>query len=416
MNSQPDESTQSDSPLAKRWALLRDLLNEQQRRRWAAIEAHSLGLNGIGIVSRATGLARQTIGRGLEELKAHREAGSLGPWFLDPALAQREEGGGRRGRAGEILAALESRMNEQHHGRGRQAVILRWTSSSLRRLAEGPPAVASHTHVSMLLAKAGYDIVAEPWLPERQGAHLVDEQFRSLGAAVKLALDATQPVVVLNLSKARRRDHLSGRGDGGEAARHARSERALATAIWGRDGWDEKIQGETLAREGWSVSAPDAQTVMLAAQMIRQWWESRGRSRYGAAGEILVVANALGHDGELEARWRLELSRFVVDSGIGVRACYLPTGICRWSRITDRTGAVLAMADGGGFVGRHRVTCRVVEPVLARGAWAAEDGPRRSGAQQGNPIDASRVRIRYQQANAPQLIKNWDFSVSNLKY
>jgi hypothetical protein len=416
MNLQRDEGTLSESPLAKRWTVLRDLLNEQQRRRWAAIEAYSLGPDGLGIVSRATGMARQTIKRGLEELEGHLEDRTLDRSFLDPALAQREEGGGRRGRAVEILAALESRMDEQLRGGDRKAVVFRWTSSSLRRLAEGPPALASHTHVSLLLAKAGYDIVAEPWLPERRGVDLVDQQFRTLGAAVVAALDAAQPVLVLNLSKARRRDDLSDRGDGGEAARHARSERVLATAIWGRDGWDEKIQGETLAREGWSVSAPDAHTVMLAVQTIRQWWESHGRRRYGAAGEILVVANALGHDTELEACWRLELSHFVIDSDIGVRACYLPTGICRWSRISDRSGAVLAKSDRRGFVGRHRVTCRVIEPALARGGWPAEDGPRRSLAQPGNPIDAGRVRIRYQLEDAPQPVRNWDFSVSKRKY
>jgi hypothetical protein len=43
-------------------------LTERGRRRWAAVEAVSLGRGGISVVSVATGLAHSTIRRGLREL------------------------------------------------------------------------------------------------------------------------------------------------------------------------------------------------------------------------------------------------------------------------------------------------------------------------------------------------------------
>ena len=416
MNPRPVVQGAAETPLTKRWLLLRDLLNEQQRRRWAAIEADSIGDGGIQTVVRATGMARQTIQRGLEELNVHRDEGSLGPWFLDPTLAQREEGGGRKSRAGDLLSALATRMNQQAAGKNSREVVFRWTCSSLRELAKGPPAVASHTHVALLLAQAGYDIVTEPWRARSQHAEYVPRQYSSVASAVTTALDAGQPVVVLSLSKARRRDDLLCRRERDEMRRVARADRALATTIWGRDCWDEGVLGETLARQGWSSSAPDVQTVMLAAQAVRQWWDAGRQRKHGGCGEVLIIANALGLDSELEARWRLELSRFAVEAGVGVRSCYLPGGICKWTHIASRLGAVLAIDDEGDFVGRHKVTCRVI------GSASRHSHPEtRRGRRGARPvaIDAGqawpRFEIRYNKKDEPLPMKNWDYSLSIIK-
>jgi hypothetical protein len=63
-------------------------LNERQLRLAAALEARSLGYGGVSAVAQATGIARGTIHRGLEELQ-HPQA--------TPAREQvRAPGGGRK--------------------------------------------------------------------------------------------------------------------------------------------------------------------------------------------------------------------------------------------------------------------------------------------------------------------------------
>src|SRR5437016_14138275 len=54
---------------AKYQALCADL-SELTRRRWAAVEAVSLGRGGIAALSAATGLAHSTIRRGIRELNS----------------------------------------------------------------------------------------------------------------------------------------------------------------------------------------------------------------------------------------------------------------------------------------------------------------------------------------------------------
>jgi hypothetical protein len=55
-------------PIYERCAVLSRHLNERERRLRAAVEARACGYGGIDVVSRATGIAASTIGRGLKEL------------------------------------------------------------------------------------------------------------------------------------------------------------------------------------------------------------------------------------------------------------------------------------------------------------------------------------------------------------
>ena len=54
--------------IAHKYHGLSPALSERGRRRWAAVEAASLGRGGITAVSAATGLAHSTIRRGIAEM------------------------------------------------------------------------------------------------------------------------------------------------------------------------------------------------------------------------------------------------------------------------------------------------------------------------------------------------------------
>ena len=56
--------------IESRYAALAVLMDERMRRQWAAAEAMSYGWGGIRAVSRATGMAPNTIAKGVTELEA----------------------------------------------------------------------------------------------------------------------------------------------------------------------------------------------------------------------------------------------------------------------------------------------------------------------------------------------------------
>ncbi len=127
-------------------------LNERSRRMLAAAEATQAGYGGVSLVSRACGLSRVTIMKGIEELAA-------------PALAPervRRAGGGRHSLVRhdpQLPALLESLVEPLT--RGDPESPLRWTCKSTRtladELAEQRPRI-SHEKVAQLLRQMDYSL------------------------------------------------------------------------------------------------------------------------------------------------------------------------------------------------------------------------------------------------------------------
>ena len=101
-------------------------LNERSRRMLAATEAVGLGYRGVSLVSRACGLSRVTITKGVRELGASAL----------PAERIRRSGGGRYKlvrRDPALLQILEGLVEPL--SRGDPESPLRWTCKSTRTLA-----------------------------------------------------------------------------------------------------------------------------------------------------------------------------------------------------------------------------------------------------------------------------------------
>jgi hypothetical protein len=79
--------TETIQAIKKRFEDLVSILDERQRRLFAAAEARALGRGGPYIVEEAIGIARSTIIRGMNELKAGVS--------IDPRR-RRKKGGGRK--------------------------------------------------------------------------------------------------------------------------------------------------------------------------------------------------------------------------------------------------------------------------------------------------------------------------------
>jgi len=128
-------------------------LDERGRRRWAAVEARSLGRGGVTAVAAATGISDRTVRNGIRELD-------------DPeALAwdrQRKPGGGRRSREDsrpELIQALEALVEPVT--RGDPMSPLRWTCKSTRVLGRELTAQGfqiGSTKVGELLKLRGYSL------------------------------------------------------------------------------------------------------------------------------------------------------------------------------------------------------------------------------------------------------------------
>ena len=115
-----------ESAIRLRFSALDPVLDERGRRRFAAAEALSAGRGGIAAVSRATGLARSTIGRALNELRGGEPV---------DATRVRRAGGGRKPASETDVSLLEDlRSLLEPATRGDPQSPLLWTCKSLRKL------------------------------------------------------------------------------------------------------------------------------------------------------------------------------------------------------------------------------------------------------------------------------------------
>ena len=115
------------SVVASKYEVLFGCLSEKGRRLWAAAEALSYGRGGVSHVCQATGLARSTIHRGIEEIQA-TSANSK---------RVRNPGGGRKKATDhqkDLEKALEGLIDSS--SKGDPESPLRWTSKSTRKLAK----------------------------------------------------------------------------------------------------------------------------------------------------------------------------------------------------------------------------------------------------------------------------------------
>src|ERR1035441_5429310 len=140
----------SDAQLSQYFAGMWPHLDEHARRLVAASQAVKLGYGGISRVSRACGLSRVTLIKGVEEL----QAAPLAPGRV------RREGGGRHALTSNdpgLAPALDGIVEPT--ARGDPQSPLRWTCKSARTLAAELTArrhPVSHTKVTQLLREDGY--------------------------------------------------------------------------------------------------------------------------------------------------------------------------------------------------------------------------------------------------------------------
>ena len=158
-------------------------LDERQRRLFAAAQARAAGRGGIACVSRVTGIAASTIGRGLKDLAA--------PERLSRDRIRRP-GGGRKSLTGKDARLLDDLNALVEPGsRGDPMSPLRWTCKSLRRLAvelQQPGHKISHTVVGELLKSQKFSLQANRKTKEGSGNPDRDAQFHFINDAVETAL------------------------------------------------------------------------------------------------------------------------------------------------------------------------------------------------------------------------------------
>ena len=317
--------------IKERFTVLHSLLDERSRRLLAAAESQVIGRGGISVVSRATGVSRQVIRRGMAELK---EPAAVMPGHIRCA------GGGRKKIVDQdrsLKSDLESLLESTT--RGDPEAPLRWTCRSVRNLTAELKRLnhtVSHQVVADLLHELGYSLQANS--KTREGSHHPDRnaQFEHLNGKVKWCLARKQPVISVDTKK----KELVGdfKNNGRELRPQGDPEKVRV-----HDFIDPELGRATpygiydIGRNtGWVSVGVDHDTAEFAVESIRRWWRSMGREAYPQAARLLITADSGGSNGSRLRLWKLELQKLADETGLRIAVCHFPPGTSKWNKIEHR--------------------------------------------------------------------------------
>jgi len=322
--------------ITARFETLSPILDEKERRLVAANEARVAGHGGVAAVSRATGMARSTIGRGLADLRAGAE--QLGNRV-------RRRGGGSKP-AIETQPGLLEALNElvQSSIRGDPEAALLWVSKSQRHLSAALAErgfIAGQKLVGRLLHRLGFSLQANS--KTREGASHPDRnaQFEHINAEVKVFQAAGEPVISVDTKK---KELVGDFKNGGRELRPKGQPEPVQVHDFPIAGLGKAVPYgiyDVADNVGWVNLGISHDTASFAVESIRRWWYELGAKRYPTATRLLINADCGGSNGARLRLWKKELQVLADELGIAITVSHLPPGTSKWNKIEHRLFAFI---------------------------------------------------------------------------
>ena len=318
------------SAIRERFTAVTRELNERSRRLLAAAEANTAGHGGIAATSRATGIARSTIGRGRKDLAA--------PEGLTGKV--RRPGGGCPPLTSKDTTLLQDlRRLLEPVTIGDPMRPLMWVSKS-------------HAKLAAALREMGHKI-ADSSLPKLlglleyrrqvnrktlEGSHNPDRnaQFEHINATAAATQAAGQPVISIDTKK---KELIGTFKNGGSDYRPE----GCPDEVNVHDFIDKKL-GKAIPYGVYDIADNTGcvsvgisnDTAQFAVNSIRCWLDTMGRERYPDMNELMITADGGGSNGSRVRLFKIELQKLAQETGLTIRVCHYPPGTSKWNKIEHR--------------------------------------------------------------------------------
>jgi len=316
--------------------------DENHARWYVAQEAISRGRGGVSELSRLTGFSRNTIAKGIKEIRSKRPL---------PVDRIRQSGAGRpriEKQDPELDRALRTLLEETTAGDPMSPLL--WTSKSTTRIAEeltrqGHP--VSQSTVCRRLWVLGYSLQSNIKTKEGTAPPERDAQFRYINQLVKRFQSYEYPVLSVDTKKKERV---------GEFKNTGRTWRPKGEPIE-VNMYDYPTLGEGPAipygvydvkrNLGFVNVGMNHETAEFAVESLRRWWRLVGKRHYGDAKEWLICADGGGGNGNRTRAWKWHLQQLVDAIGKPATVCHYPPGTSKWNKIEHRLFSFISLTWKG---------------------------------------------------------------------
>jgi len=315
--------------LHETYSRIADALSEKSRRLLAASEAISFGYGGVSVVSRATGLSRQTIHTGIKELEDCTV-------LKNPERIRREGEG--RSKIEKIDKSVLKELQElvKNHTRGDPMQALFWTCKSTENLAlelRKKGHMISDRTVARLLYELNYSLQSNRKSLEGKQSEERNSQFEYINKTVREYQERKQPVISVDTKK----KELVGNYKNSGQEWHPKG-KPMDVEV--HDFGVKKVISygiyDVTWNTGWVSVGVDHDTSEFAVESIRSWWKKMGQASYPVAKELLINADGGGSNSSRVKLWKFQLQKLADETGLEITVCHLPPGTSKWNKIEHR--------------------------------------------------------------------------------
>jgi len=306
-------------------------LNEMQKRLFLASEAISYGRGGIAEVIRITGFSRNTIKRGIKELKNGVK--------FDGKV--RKNGGGPKyvkEKHPNIEKEIRKLIDNSTYGNPER--VLSYTTESLRKIKtelNTKSINVSHETINKILDSMGYSKQANKKMMQTGEPHPDrNTQFEHINATAAKYLRAGNPVISVDTKK---KELIGNFKNKGKEYRQKKTPRLVL---------DHDFLIEELGKispygvynlnnnVGFVNVGTSHDTSEFAVESISRWWESVGKHTFSDSSRIYINCDCGGSNGVRVRMWKYQLQQFADRTGLEVEVSHFPPGTSKWNKVEHR--------------------------------------------------------------------------------
>jgi len=324
--------------VSDKWIKHINSLDEVQRRRSVGLKALELGRGGISKVNKITKISRDTIRRGIKEIKFGN---------LSRPKRLRKRGGGRKklvDKDPKLKRDLNKIMNDNTAGDPMK--MLKWTHKStysITRILKEKDYSISEDTVGRILKKEKYSLQANKKMYEGKSYADRDEQFHYINHTAGEFIKKKQPVISVDAKKKELVGNFKNTGQ-----------------IWTKKGQAEHVNAydfpsfakgkavpygayDIYLNKGFVNVGISKDTAEFAVESIRQWWKQLGRKYYPKAKELLITADSGGSNGYRVRGWKYFLNKFSKETGLKITVLHFPPATSKWNKIEHRMFSFISL-------------------------------------------------------------------------
>lgn len=346
--------------IEKQMQELYNRLSEKDKRLYAGIEALKLLCGGIIYIANLFCCSRNTVRRGINELKNKETI---------PRKRDRKKGGGRK-----QVIENDSNINEiflliikGHTAGDPMNEEVKWTNLSNADIAAELAKKGfkvSRNIVKKLLKKHGF-VKRKPLKKIAGGGHVDrNAQFERIAELRTNYETQGNPVISVDTKKKELIGNLSRNGkiyttETIEVFDHDFPSLAEGVAI-------PHTIYDTVQNKAYVTLGTSRDTSEFACDSLRQWWNNHGHLIYPLATSILMLMDGGGSNSSRHYIFKQDLQALVDELGIDIRVAHYPPYTSKWNPIEHRVFPHITRALQGMVLTSHLLTKALIERTTTK--------------------------------------------------